>query len=209
MARGRSYVSDGYAHALDFRVEGRAPGDDLQLPKPGMVTVKATVAFSPETPLEPAYGGVIPVGGLRHVGDTVIRRESQSLDSVYRRGQRVVELVVNGRVVASRAVAADGHEHSMEFSASIDRSSWVALRQFPQLHTNPVNVLVDAQPIRASRESALWALACVDQLWRVRGGRISAAERADAEKAYDEARAVYRRIAAASPALSRVEGRSR
>lgn len=204
MARGRSYVSDGYAHALDFRVDGKAPGDELQLPKPAMVTVKASVAFSPETPLEPAYGGVIPVGGLRHVGDTVIRRESQSLDSVYRRGQRVVELVVNGRVVASRAVPADGREHSMEFAASIDRSSWVALRQFPQLHTNPVNVIVDGKPIRASRESALWALACVDQLWRVRGGRISAGERADAEKAYDEARAVYRRIAAASP-----EGRSR
>lgn len=204
MARGRSYVSDGYAHALDFRVDGKLPGDDLPLPKPAMVTVKASVAFSPETPLEPAYGGIIPVGGLRHVGDTVIRRESQSPDPVYRRGQRLVELVVNGRVAASRAVPADGREHAMEFSAVIDRSSWVALRQFPQLHTNPVNVIVDGKPIRASRDSARWALACVDQLWRVRGGRISAGERADAEKAYDEARAVYRRIAAESP-----EGRSR
>ena len=111
---------------------------------------------------------------------------------------------MNGRVAASRAVPADGREHAMEFSAVIDRSSWVALRQFPQLHTNPVNVIVDGKPIRASRDSARWALACVDQLWRVRGGRISAGERADAEKAYDEARAVYRRIAAESP-----EGRSR
>jgi hypothetical protein len=72
------------------------------------------------------------------------------------------------------------------------------LRQFPQLHTNPVNVLVAGKPIRASRESALWALACVDQLWRVRFGRIAPGERADAEKAYEEARALYRRIAAAS-----------
>jgi len=163
------------------------------------VTVNAVVAFSPETPLEPPYGGVIPVGGRRHVGDTVIKREPASLDPVYQRGQRLVELVVNGRVVASREVAADGREHSVKFSASIERSSWVALRQFPQLHTNPVNVVVAGRPIRASRESALWALACVDHLWRVRGSRIAAGERLEAEKAYDAARAIYRRIAGESP----------
>jgi hypothetical protein len=198
MARGRSYVSDGYAHAFDFAVNGKTSGDELQLAGPGRVTVKATVAFSPETPLEPAYGGVIPLGGRRHVGDTVIMRETLSRDPLYQRGRRLVELVVNGRVVADREVPADGREHAVEFSAPIERSSWVAVRQFPQLHTNPVTVLVAGKPIRASRESAQWALACVDQLWRVRAARIAPAERADAEKAYEQARAVYRRIAAAS-----------
>jgi len=72
----------------------------------------------------------------------------------------------------------------------------VALRQFPSLHTNPVNVLVAGKPIRASRASAQWALGCIDQLWRVRGSKISDGERAEAEKAYDAARAVYRKIAA-------------
>ena len=200
VARGRSYVSDGYAHALDFRVDGKTSGDELQLTAPGTVTVRGTVAFSPETPIEAAYGGVIPVGGRRHVGDTVRMRAAQSADPVYERGQRLIELVVNGRAVASREVAADGREHAVEFSVPIERSSWIALRQFPQLHTNPVNVLVAGKPIRASRESALWALACVDQLWRVRSQRIAPAERADAEKAYDEARTMYRRIAAESPA---------
>jgi hypothetical protein len=198
MARGRSYVSDGYAHAFDFAVNGKTSGDELQLAGPGRVTVKATVAFSPETPLEPAYGGVIPLGGRRHVGDTVIMRETLSPDPVYQRGRRLVELVVNGRAVADREVPADGREHAVEFSAPIERSSWVAVRQFPQLHTNPVTVLVAGKPIRASRQSAQWALACVDQLWRVRAARIAPAERADAEKAYEEARAVYRRIAAAA-----------
>ena len=107
--------------------------------------MKATVAFSPETPLEPAYGGVIPVGGRRHVGDTVIMRETLSPDPVYQRGQRLVEVVVNGRVAASREVPADGREHAVEFSVPIERSSWIAVRQFPQLHTNPVNVLVAGQ----------------------------------------------------------------
>jgi hypothetical protein len=199
IARGRSYVSDGYAHAFGFDVDGKTSGDELQLARPASVTLKATVAFSPETPLEPAYGSVIPVGGRRDAGDTVIMREPQSPDPVYQRGQRLVEVVVNGRVVASREVPADGREHPVEFSVPIERSSWIALRQFPQLHTNPVNVLVAGKPIRASRESALWALACVDQLWRVRARRIAPGERADAEKAYEEARVIYRRIAGESP----------
>ncbi len=200
IARGGSYVSDGYAHALGFTVNGTGPGGALQLAGPGRVTVKATVAFSPDTPLEPPYGGAVPVGGRRHAGDTVIMREVQSLDPVYQRGQRLVELIVNGRVAASREVPADGREHAVEFAVWIEQSSWVAVRQFPQLHTNPVDVLVAGRPIRASRESAQWAIACIDQLWRVRAGRIAPGERAEAERAYEEAKALYRRIAAESSA---------
>jgi len=196
LARGQSYVSDGYAHAFGFAVNGGAAGDEVRLDTPGRVTVRARVAFSPETPLEPIYGGVIPVGGPRHVGDTVIKRERLSLDPVYQRRGRLVEVVVNGRAVGSREVPADGRDHALEFTVPVERSSWIAVRQFPQLHTNPVHVLVSGRPIRASRQSALWALACIDQLWRMRGQRIPPAERAAAEKAYDEARAIYRRIAA-------------
>jgi hypothetical protein len=198
LARGRSYVSDGYAHAFDFAVNGRTPGDELPLAKPGTVTVSAKVAFSPETPLEPAYGGALPAGGRRHVGDTVIKRETLSADPLYQRGQRLVELVVNGRVVTTREVRADGREHALEFSVPVERSSWIALRHFPELHTNPVSVIVGGRPIRASRASAQWILACIDQLWRVRAHRIAPHERGDAEKAYEEARAIYRRIAAES-----------
>jgi len=127
-------------------------------------------------------------------------RPTQSLDAVFQRGVRRVEVVVNGGVVASREVSADGAEHVVEFNVPIERSSWLAIREFPQLHTNPVNVIVGGKPIRASRESAQWALGCIDQLWRVRGPRIAAEERADAEKAYEEARAIYRKLAAESPA---------
>ena len=198
--RGRSYVSDGYSHALEFTVDGKPSGDELPLAAARTVTVKAVVSFSSETPLEPAYGGAIPVGGRRHVGDTVIKREILSVDPLYQRGRRLVEVVVNGSPVASREVPADGREHQLEFPVAIERSSWIALRQFPQLHTNPVTIVVDGKPVRASRRSAEWALAAVDQLWRVRSRRIAVAERADAERAYDEARAIYRRIAAESPA---------
>jgi hypothetical protein len=184
---------------LSFDVDGRTPGDELQLTKATSVTVRATVAFSPETPLEPAYGTAIPVGGRRFVGDTVIRREVQSVDPLQQRGRRLVEIVVNGQAVASREVPADGREHRLEFSVPVGRSSWIALRQFPQLHTNPVDVLVAGKPIRASRQSALWALACIDQLWHVRAQRIASAERGEAERAYEQAREFYRRAAAESP----------
>jgi hypothetical protein len=200
LARGHSYVSDGHAHALEFSVNGKLPGGEVRLASPGKVTVKAKVAFSPETPLETPYGGVIPVGGRRFTGDTRILHDTYAVDSLFQRGERLVEIVVNGRVVASHEVPADGSAHIVEFSLPIERSSWVALRQFPQLHTNPVNVLVLGRPIRASRASALWAIGCIDQLWRVRSAKLPPAERAEAQNAYEQARQVYRRIADESPA---------
>ena len=185
---------------VGFRRQRQVPGRRAPASSGGQGHGEGHGRVLAETPLEPAYGGVIPVGGPRHVGDTVIKRETQSLDPVYQRGRRLVEVVVNGRVAASREVPADGREHAVEFQVPIERSSWVAVRQFPQLHTNPVNVLVAGQPIRASRASARWAIACIDQLWRMRARQIAPGERADAEKAYEEARAIYRRIAAEAPA---------
>jgi len=200
IARGRSYVSDGYAHAFEFSVGGKPSGDELQLASPGMVTVRANVAFAADTPRDPAHGSIIPTGGLRHVGDTVIKREPLRADPTFERGLRLVEVVVNGRVAARREVRADGREHPVEFSIRLDGSSWVALRQFPQIHTNPVYVVVAGKPIRASRDSARWALACVDQLWRARSRRIADGERAAAEQAYEQARDYYRKAISESPA---------
>ena len=60
----------------------------------------------------------------------------------------------------------------------------MALRQFPQMHTNPVKVLVAGKPIRASRKSALWCIGTIEQLWRVRGNGIAAGEREQAHKTF-------------------------
>jgi hypothetical protein len=160
--------------------------------------LKTKVAFSSETPLDVAYGGAMPVGGPRFIGDTRIIHEVTGL-GLFKRGTRLVELVVNGQAVASRRVPADDKVHDLEFDVKVDRSSWIAVRQFPQLHTNPVRVLVEDRPIRVSRQSALWAIGCIDQLWRVRGAKIAAPERAEAEKAYEQAREIYRKIAGESP----------
>lgn len=161
LAQGRSYVSDGYAHALDFTVAGQSAGDEVRLAQPGRVEVRVKAAFSTETPLEIAYGGAVPVAGARLTGDTVNYHDATAAQP-YAGGKRKVELVVNGLAVATREVPADDQVHEISFSVDIPRSSWVAVRQFPQMHTNPVNVIVADKPIRASRRSAQWCLACIE-----------------------------------------------
>ena len=84
--------------------------------------------------------------------------------------------------------------HDVDFDVNIDKSSWVALRHFPQMHTNPVNVIVGGKPIRASRESAKWCIGMIEQLWKVRGPGIKADERGEAEKTFQKALEIYRKI---------------
>jgi hypothetical protein len=197
LIRGRSYVSDGYAHALEFAVNGKSAGSDVQLSGPETVKVRTKVAFSAETPLEVAYGGIFPAGGKRLIGDTVNFHEPlASADAPQLNPPvRLVELVVNGQVVSSKQVPADSGPHELEFSTKVDRSSWVAVRHFPQMHTNPVNVLVGGLPIRASRQSALWCIAAIEQLWRARNERIAPQEREEARKTFWSAIDRYRQIA--------------
>ncbi len=200
LAAGRSYVSDGFAHALDFTVAGKRSGDRLDLEKPENVIVRAKVAFAARTPLAVAHGSIVPAGGRQLVGDTVNlhgpRREGEL---TAKNTARRVEIVVNGRAVSSRDVPADDRVHELELTVPIERSSWVALRHFPQLHTNPVEVIVGGRPVRASRRSAEWCRGAVDQLWRARGGSIRPAERDDARRAFDRAVERYRLIASEAP----------
>ncbi len=177
LARGRSYVSDGYSHAVDFSVEGATPGSEAKLDGPGTVTVRAKVAFAPAIPLGTAKGGRVPPLEAR----------------------KKVEVVVNGAAVAWQEVPADERIHELVFPVKVDRSSWIALRQFPQMHTNPVNVLVGGKPIRGSRKSALWCVGVIEQLWRQRAEAIAPHERDEAKRTFDWAIEQYRRIARESP----------
>jgi hypothetical protein len=191
LAEGRSYVSDGYAHALEFTVNGKQYGETVQLAEPGKVSVHFWVGFGAHTPPGVPYG-VEPKEGRRQVGDTRTLYPDELKTS--QSNVRFVEIVVNGEAVRQYAVHADGRLHGATYEIPITQSSWVAVRQFPQLHTNPIRVLVADKPVRASRRSAQWCLAVIDQLWRVKKQRISEAERPAAEQAFEEARDVYRRI---------------
>lgn len=176
LAEGRSYVSDGYAHALQFTVDGKNAGHKVALDKPGKVTVKAKVVFAADPALGTAVGAAL--------------RKSKT---------RLVEVIVNGQVVAKREVPADDREHDLTFDIPVERSSWVALRHFPQLHTNPVTVTVGGAPIRASRKSAEWCVGVIEQLWRVRARAIAPHERGEAQRVFDQAIERYRKLAAECP----------
>ena len=185
ISAGRSYVSDGYAHTTSFTVNGTSPGtEDISLTVPSSVVVETTVAFAAEQPRAVAYGTLQPPTGKRTVGDTVNLHAPRDTGFV-KGGERLVEIIVNGCVAASQKVPADGKPHGLKFEIPIQQSSWIAVRQFPQLHTNPVNVIVDAKPIRASRASALWCAESVRLLWKNRNRFIAESERPAAREAYE------------------------
>ena len=195
LGAGQSYVSDGYAHALDFKVNQQTPGtNDVQLKTAGTVQVEAVVAFAPATPEGVAYGTIDPEAN-RLTGDTRLLHAPRSMEYV-KGGQREVEIVVNGEVLASQSVPADGKQHTLQFEIPISKSSWVALRQFPQLHTNPVNVLVNERPIRASSQSIQWCLESTRLLWENRNRYILDAEKQAARQAYDQAIDIYKQLLA-------------
>ena len=177
-AAGRAYVTDGKSHLIDFRVDGVDVGtrdSEVRLARPATVKVTAQVAARLGEHAERRDRGrcrssKAPYWDLdraRRVGDT---REVP------------VEVIVNGRVVATRRIAADGIDPRPGRSTSaIERSSWVALRILPSSHTNPMFVLVDGQPIRASKASAEWCLRAVDQCWKQKAPKIAEREQAAAE----------------------------
>jgi hypothetical protein len=203
VAAGQSYVSDGFAHAVKFTVNDHAPGRWGQVgERPTSVTVRTSVSFAPEQPNAVAYGTLLPSAGRRMVGDTINLHAPRNTGYM-RGGQRLVEVIVNGRVAASKSVVADGTINDLEFRLPIQQSSWVAVRQFPQLHTNPVNVIVDNQPIRASRDSAMWCAESVRLLWHNRRRFISEAEQLAAKIAYTNALEKFFRIAGESDADDR------
>jgi hypothetical protein len=105
-----------------------------------------------------------------------------------------VELIVNGFPVERQQIVADGVQRTLTFETRIEHSSWVALRILGSSHTNPVFVIVDNQPIRASGKSAQWCLAGVDQCWSQKQRFFPPEEMADAVAAYDHARQVYQKI---------------
>jgi hypothetical protein len=188
---GRSYVSDGKSHLVDFRVDQVAVGEsgsERKLEAPGTVKATARVAARLEPELTPALEEirarpleVKPYWDLERARIGPTRTVP-------------VEVVVNGLPVARKEITADGSFQDVSFDVKIDRSSWVALRIYPSSHTNPVFVLVGGKPIRASRKSAEWCLKGVDQCWSQKVTRTRPEEVAAAEEAYDAARRAYRKI---------------
>lgn len=187
---GRSYCSDGLTHLFDYRINGLGvgePGNDgrtsilaVQNGQSLKISVKAA-ALLEENPRQEIRDRRLNHQPFWHV------ERARFEDS----RQVPVELVVNGRAVATQLIEADGHVQELEFHFTPERSSWVALRVFPAAHTNPIFVEVDGRPIRASKRSAQWCLDSVDQCWESKSPQIRDEEREAAKAAYDHARDVY------------------
>ncbi len=202
--QGRCYTGDGRSHIMDMKVtekltvEARRPisvnlgenGSEISLDKAGEVTVTAKVAaLLPEKTtaatkrIQNANYTQKPYWHIERarIGDT----------------RKVpVELIVNGRPVARQEIPADGKTRDITFNTKIDRSSWITMRVLPSSHTNPIWVMVDGKPVRASKRSAEWCLKSVQQCRKEKLKFIDADEIKDFHAAYDHAEATYRKIIA-------------
>ena len=186
LREGRNYVSDGRSHLIDLKVNDAVMGEsasELKLAQPAMVKVTASVAaLLDEQPDE-------SIRGKRYDQKPYWELERSRIGQ----SRRVpVELIVNGESVARKEIEADGTMREISFDVKIDISSWVALRILPSSHTNPVFVVVNGKPIRASRRSVEWCLKSVDQCYAMKVPRIRLQERGEAERAYEHARVAYR-----------------
>jgi hypothetical protein len=183
---GRSYVSDGRSHLMDFTVNGTAAGrseSEVRLDAPGRARVTVKVAAKLDD---------LPNDAIRQLRYDEKPYWDLERARIGTSREVPVELVVNGVVAAVQNVVADGNPRTLTFEVPVERSSWMAVRILPSAHTNPVFVLVGGKPIRASRRSAEWCLNAVNQCWTQKAGRIRPSELAEARAAYDHARAVYR-----------------
>jgi len=190
---GNNYVSDGRSHLLDFKVNATALGErgsEMKLSAPGLVKVTAKVAAY----LNPQPNPVIKASpqSAKPYWDIERARIGESREVP-------VELIVNGQVVATKRIAADGKLVDMAFETKIERSSWVALRILPSSHTNPIWVMVGDQPVRASKRSAEWCAQSLEVCWQQKERTYAAAEQDQARKDYEHARQVYRKLLAESP----------
>jgi hypothetical protein len=187
---GRSYVSDGKSHLMDFRVNGLlagTQGSEVKLGKQETVRVSAKVAARlDEQPNE-------TIRSRRYDRQPFWDLERARIGNTR---EVAVELVVNSEPVAKKNIIADGTLRDLTFDVPIAQSSWVALRILPSSHTNPIFVVVGGKPVRASKKSAEWLLKSVDQCWSQKSPRMTEKDKAEATAAYEHARQVYRKILA-------------
>lgn len=194
---GRSYCGDGLSHLLDFKVDGKGAGEQSDDGSVGVLKIAApkavNITFDAAALLE---------GKPTELTENIRKRRLD--DKPYWHIERCrlgetrnvpIEIVVNGHVVATRELLADGHIEPMTIPVEITQSSWVAVRILPSAHTNPVFIHVADKPIRASRKSAQWCEEAVKVCWESKQNNIRESEREAAKQAYDQAAEIYHKIA--------------
>ncbi len=166
IADGRSYVSDGLCHLLNFSAKSKKSSVELG-------TNKSELRIKEEEEI------------TLNVNAAALLEENDEIK---------IELIVNGYPVSEKNILSDGRTSKITFKHSIKESCWAAVRVFPHAHTNPIHVIVNEKPMRGLIDSARWCLAGVEQCWKSKQQTYAAAEKEDAIKAYDHARKVYNKI---------------
>lgn len=202
---GAVYVSDGRSDLMDFTVNGTEMGtrrSEVDLADPGTIHVSVEVAayldsiprLSPSVP----HYSFLPSSSFGQSIRSLPYDEKPYWDLERARigaTRKVpIEIVVNGEPMARREIVADGTVRKVNFDVVIKRSSWIAVRILPSSHTDPIFVIVGGRPIRASRRSAEWCLAGVNQCWTQKSPLIRSNELPAARQAYEHAREVYERL---------------
>jgi hypothetical protein len=192
---GRSYCGDGLSHIFDFAVNGQevgtspndGPVSQLSLANPGKVKVTfdvaALLAEQPNPETEAIRAKRLDEKPYWHLERSRVGNTRKV----------PLEVIVDGEVAARREIVADGSIQHQSFEIDVKHSSWIAVRILPSVHTNPVFVVVDHKPIRASKKSIAWCREAVDVCWKAKEGRIRADEKPAAKAAYDQAAAYYDR----------------
>lgn len=189
---GRSYVSDGKSHIMDFKVNGIEAGtgeSEVTLKSPGSLKVTAQVAaYLPEK--QDSTGSKIAQTAITEKPYWDIERSRVGQSRTVR-----AELIWNGVPVDTVEVQANGQLNDISFSPKITKSGWLAVRIYPSSHSNPVFVKVGNQPI-LEKQSAEWCLATLEQCWKMKEPNIHPEEKEAAAVAYESARNVYRKLIA-------------
>jgi hypothetical protein len=177
------YVSDGHSQLLEFAVNGHHPdvtaGNEVRLAKAGIGTVTASIwAHLPND----------PTTGVEGMGWNIERARRGTSRFV------VIEVIVNGKAVASQQILADGSIQRIKMDIQMQRSGWVALRLMGGGHSNPIYVLVNNQPVRGSRSSVEWSLQALIRAYQAGSVGWNPSVAPLAASAYDYALAVYDRI---------------
>ncbi|HET9056278.1 MAG TPA: CehA/McbA family metallohydrolase [Chitinophagaceae bacterium] len=190
---GRTYVSEGKSHIMDFKVNNTEVGtnnSEVNLASAAKVRITAKVAALLEKEIDTT---IHPL----NISENIWTQKPFWNIERGRIGKTrtiAVELIINGEVAAVKDMKADGSIQNIFFEAEITKSSWVALRILPSSHSNPIFVVIDNKPIRSNKKSVEWCLKAVDVCWKQKQGKIAEKEKASAKKDYENAIEVYRKI---------------
>lgn len=202
---GRSYCGDGKSHVLQFSAAAiDAAGEEVQLGCPGNRGNVSQLDLAGKTKIRVRADVAALLKAEPDPQTEAIRK--QRLDAkpywhiercrVGDSRQVAVELVSGGKVIGTQNIEADGSTQSLEWEVDVDASTWLAVRILPSVHTNPIFVVVNEQPIRTDVKSARWCRDAVDVCWSSKHNQIAESERDAAAAAYEHARRVYDSILA-------------